>query len=197
MPFPFDAVQVLGKAVGREPVRCHRELRARAAAAAAAHRAGATTVLSLEALLRGQDRPGSAIVAEHLAALGVSPERLVLEERSRSTRDEALMARDIVQHRSIQRLLVVTSAYHVPRARRIFTEVLGESRVSVHGTMALYALADARERAWILDGEPSEATRGSEGRLERLLLGAEAAVSLLPRHTRWKLEAWVGELWRA
>jgi uncharacterized SAM-binding protein YcdF (DUF218 family) len=197
VPFPFDAVLVLGKALGREPERCHRELRARAAAAAAAHRAGAERVLSLEAQLRGQDRAGSAIVAEHLATLGVRPDRLLLEERSRSTRDEALLAREIVQRRVIRCLLVISSAYHVPRARRIFTEVLGEGRASVHGSMALYALANPQERRWILAGEPSEATMAREGRLEGALLAAESFVGLLPRHLRWGLERWAAALWRA
>lgn len=196
MPFPFRAVLVLGKAIGRDPERAHRELQARSAAAAAAHRAGAHTVLSLEARLRGQERAGSAIVAEHLVHLGVPPACLVVRESSRSTRDEAVQAAAIAVAQSLGPLLVVTSAYHVARARRIFHEVLGPAGVSVHGTMALYALANTAERAWIRQGEPSPGTLRREGRVERTLLAAESCIGCLPASLRWGVESWAGTLWR-
>ena len=196
MPFPFDAVQVLGKAIGRDPARAHRELWARAAAAAAAHRTGARRVLTLEAKLRGQQRPGSAIVAEHLASFGVPAQDIIARETSRSTRDEAVQAADLADELGLSRLLVVTSAYHVPRARRIFSDVLGEGRVSVHGTMTFCALAAPDERARILRGEPDASTMVSEGRIEQALLAAECAISLLPHDLRWRLESRAGSLWR-
>ncbi len=196
MPFPFDAVQVLGKAIGRDPARAVRELWARSAAASAACRAGADRVLSLEARLRGQDQPGSDIVAEQLAALGVPQGAMLLRQSSRSTRDEAVQAAAIASKLGLQRLLVISSAYHVPRARRIFEDVLGPRSVSVHGCMALYALANPRERRLILAGEPNARTMASEGRLERALVGAEASLSMLPGPARWRLESWAGRLWR-
>ncbi len=196
MPLPFEAVLVLGKAEGRDAERCRRELRARAAAASAAQRAGATTVLSLEARLRGQPRAGSAIVADHLAALQVPTDRVVLRETSRSTRDEAVQAAALVEQLGLGPLLVVTSAYHVPRARMIFAEVLGGRRATVHGSMGLYALANAREREWIVAGEPDTDTLRREGRIERLLLAAEATIGMLPRGLRWRLESTAGTLWR-
>jgi uncharacterized SAM-binding protein YcdF (DUF218 family) len=196
MPFPFRAVHVLGKAIGRDPARAHRELRARTAAASAALRAGATTAVNLEARLRGQERAGSAIVADYLDQLGVPAERVLLRETSRSTRDEAVQVAELMERFDLAPLLVVSSAYHVPRARKVFTQVLGHERVSVHGTMALHALANPTERAWILTGEPNARTMASEGRIERALLSAEAAVGLLPPHLRWSLESWAGTLWR-
>jgi len=196
MPLPFEAVLVLGKAVGRDAERCRRELRARAAAASAAQRAGATTVLSLEAQLRGQSRAGSAIVAEHLTALHVPSHRVVLRETSRSTRDEAVHAAAVMDELGLGPLLVVTSAYHVPRARLIFREVMGHHRATVHDSMGLYALANATERHWILRGEPNAGTLQYEGRVERLLLAAEASIGVLPRGLRWRMESWAGTLWR-
>ncbi len=196
MPFPFQAVLVLGKAMGREPQRADRELRARAAAAAASQRAGAHMVLSLEARLRGQERAGSAVVADHLSTLGVPAGRMVLREISRSTRDEALHAASVQQELGLGPLLVVTSSYHVPRARQVFGEVLGAQRATVHGTMALYSLANATERQWILAGEPSHDTLCREARVERGLQAAEASIALLPAGLRWRLESWAGFLWR-
>jgi len=196
VPVPFDAVLVLGKAVGREPPRCHRELKARAAAASAAHRAGAGTVISLEARLRGQERAGSAIVAEHLAALGVPAARVVLRQSSRSTRDEAIQGAALAEELGLRQLLVVTSAYHVPRARQIFDEVAGRDRATVHGTMGLLRFANPTERGWILDGEPCASTIRSEGRVEAGLLAAEAALGWLPSRLRWALESRAGTLWR-
>jgi uncharacterized SAM-binding protein YcdF (DUF218 family) len=196
LPFPFDAVQVLGKALGRDPARAHRELRARSAAAAAAHRLGAARVLGLEARLRGQDQAGSAVVGDYLRQLGVPAEALVLRETARSTRDEAVQVAPLLDALGVSRLLVVTSAYHVPRARAVFTEVLGSQRVSVHGTASLLPSAAPGERRWILAGEPTARTLHGEGLLERGLLTAEAAVKLLPRDARWTLESWAATLWR-
>ncbi len=196
MPFPFQAVLVLGKAVGQDAERCHAELRARAAAASAAYRAGARTVLNLEAKLRRQEQAGSDIVAEYLDALGVSASDIVLRQTSRSTRDEAVQAAALVEQLGLAPLLVITSAYHVPRARRIFEDVLGPQQVSVHGTMAPYALANPTERAWILAGEPTIGTMRRERRVERGLLAAEASLRMLPAGLRWRLESWAGTLWR-
>jgi len=196
MHLPFEAVLVLGKAEGRDAERCRRELRARAAAASAAQRAGATMVLSLEARLRGQPRAGSAIVADHLTTLQVPSERVVLRETSRSTRDEAVHAATVIDELGLGPLLVVTSAYHVPRAKHIFREVMGDRRATVHGSMGLYALGNATEREWILQGEPDADTLRHEGRVERLLLAAEASIGMLPRQVRWRMESWAGTLWR-
>ncbi len=196
MPFPFDAVLVLGKGLRRDPKRAHAELRARTAAASAALRAGATRVLSLEAQLRGQARAGSDIVAENLRFLGVHADSMVLREHSRSTRDEAVMSQKLARELGIRRLLAVTSSYHVPRTRQIFEAVHGPDKVSVHGTTALLALANPAERAWIVAGEPTARTQTEEARVEQLLLTAEASLAPLPRPLRWKLESLAGSLWR-
>lgn len=196
MSFPFDAVLVLGKALRGDPERAMRELRARAAAASAALRAGAARALSLEARMRGQERAGCEIVADILSDLGVSADRLVLAARSRSTREEAEVAAEMCDALGVCRLVAVTSSYHVLRARRVLEERLGVARVSVHGTAAFLGLADARERALILAGEPCAATLAHEGRTERCLGLAEAAVFPLPRRLRWRLEVSAGRLWR-
>jgi len=55
-----------------------------------------------------------------LTALGVAPERLVLENRSRNTEENAAFTRDLVQPQAGQTWLLVTSAFHMPRSVALF-----------------------------------------------------------------------------
>lgn len=62
----------------------------------------------------------SGPVGAFLAEAGVDPARLVLENRSRNTYENAVFTRDMVQPQPGQRWYLVTSAYHMPRAVGIF-----------------------------------------------------------------------------
>ena len=53
-------------------------------------------------------------------ALGVPPQRMTLEDRSRNTYENAVFTRDIVKPRAGERWLLVTSAAHMPRSVGIF-----------------------------------------------------------------------------
>ncbi len=68
--------------------------------------------------------PGAASSArdmgELLAWLGVPDEALWLEEESRNTYENAVFSARILQQKGIQRILLVTSALHMPRALRLF-----------------------------------------------------------------------------
>jgi uncharacterized SAM-binding protein YcdF (DUF218 family) len=55
-----------------------------------------------------------------LTALGVAPERLVLENRSRDTYENAVFTRELVQPKSGEIWLLVTSAFHMPRSMALF-----------------------------------------------------------------------------
>ena len=55
-----------------------------------------------------------------LTALGVSPERLVMESRSRNTHENALFTRALVEPRPGETWLLVTSAFHMPRSMGLF-----------------------------------------------------------------------------
>jgi len=191
---PFDGVVVLGKELRGDPDRGTRELRARAAAAAAAVRAGVPFVATLEARLRGQDRSGSALVAELLAELGVPPERVVQEDRSRSTREEARLAAEVFGRRQVRRCLVLTARYHAPRARRIFEDT--GLHVAVHAPDALWRFATEQERGWIHAGEPDAAALRLEGRRERLWGTLAALLSPLPVAARASIEVTAGGYWR-
>jgi uncharacterized SAM-binding protein YcdF (DUF218 family) len=51
-----------------------------------------------------------------LQQFGVAPDRIVLEEHSRSTAENAAFLRAMLQPKAGERWLLVTSAYHMPRA---------------------------------------------------------------------------------
>jgi uncharacterized SAM-binding protein YcdF (DUF218 family) len=55
-----------------------------------------------------------------LAAMGVDPARLVLEDRSRNTDENARFTGDIVHPEPNQVWLLVTSAWHMPRSMGLF-----------------------------------------------------------------------------
>ena len=55
-----------------------------------------------------------------LEALGVAHDRITAEEQSRNTVENAVFSRLIAQPKSGERWLLVTSAYHMPRAIAVF-----------------------------------------------------------------------------
>jgi len=68
----------------------------------------------------GSKRPLAAAMAEFMQALGVPGEALVLEARSRSTRENALYSKELA---GVGEVVLVTSDYHMWRARRVFERV--------------------------------------------------------------------------
>lgn len=69
---------------------------------------------SAEILYRGTTEAAGA--KRLFARLGIAPERLILEDRSRNTAENAAFTRDLVQPQPGERWLLVTSAFHMPRA---------------------------------------------------------------------------------
>ncbi len=58
--------------------------------------------------------------ARYLEAVGVPAERLVVENRSRTTFENATLSRALVNPRPGDRWLLVTSAWHMPRSMAVF-----------------------------------------------------------------------------
>lgn len=69
-------------------------------------------------LREGADAAGP--VSRWLMDAGIPRARLVLEDRSRNTHENAVYTHDLVKPRPGQRWLLVTSAYHIPRSVGIF-----------------------------------------------------------------------------
>jgi len=58
--------------------------------------------------------------AQVLESLGIARSRIILEDRSRNTLENAVFSKAIVQPKPGERWLLVTSAYHMPRAIGVF-----------------------------------------------------------------------------
>lgn len=76
------------------------------------------------------------VMARHLEALGVPPGAIRVEERATSTAENALFSLPMVKELGARRVVVVTSTYHVRRARLAFRRVYEPAgiEVVVHGT---------------------------------------------------------------
>jgi len=64
--------------------------------------------------------PEAKFAARLLNSLGIAPSRIILEDRSRNTLENAVFSKAIVQPKPGERWLLVTSAYHMPRAIGVF-----------------------------------------------------------------------------
>jgi uncharacterized SAM-binding protein YcdF (DUF218 family) len=62
----------------------------------------------------------AAAVADFIVGTGIAADRVVLESASRNTRENAVMTHNIVKPKPGERWLLVTSAFHMPRAMGVF-----------------------------------------------------------------------------
>ena len=70
--------------------------------------------------LLSNDAKEADYVADLFAGLGIAPSRLVTERQSRNTLENAEFSRALVSPKSGERWLMVTSAFHMPRAVGLF-----------------------------------------------------------------------------
>jgi uncharacterized SAM-binding protein YcdF (DUF218 family) len=68
------------------------------------------------------ERPEAEFAVRLLETLGVPRGRVVAEDKSRNTVENARFSREIAQPKAGERWLLVTSAYHLPRAVGIFRQ---------------------------------------------------------------------------
>jgi uncharacterized SAM-binding protein YcdF (DUF218 family) len=62
----------------------------------------------------------ASAVAEFIVGTGIAADRVILESAARNTRENATMTHDIVKPKPGERWLLVTSAFHMPRAMGVF-----------------------------------------------------------------------------
>jgi uncharacterized SAM-binding protein YcdF (DUF218 family) len=63
------------------------------------------------------------VLARQIADWGVDPSRVILEEQARNTHENALYSQRIVRERGFEKVLIVTSAFHMKRAEECFAAV--------------------------------------------------------------------------
>jgi uncharacterized SAM-binding protein YcdF (DUF218 family) len=71
----------------------------------------------------GDGTAEAPIIAGFLSGVGVDPRRILVEENSRTTFENALFSRKLVEPRAGERWLLVTSAWHMPRAVGVFRKL--------------------------------------------------------------------------
>lgn len=85
------------------------------------HLVGQPWVVSSGGPPEGRDMiPESEIMKRALVELGVPAEKIVLESKSRVTRDEAILTARMLRDMGITSCIVVTTDLHMPRALRAF-----------------------------------------------------------------------------
>lgn len=63
------------------------------------------------------------LVMRHLDELGIDPQRLITETKSRNTIENALMTKALVDPQPNETWVLVTSAFHMPRAYGMFKKI--------------------------------------------------------------------------
>jgi uncharacterized SAM-binding protein YcdF (DUF218 family) len=120
-----DAIVVLGGGMHyswlrRRDVTADDLRSSRLAAGARAWQAGRAPLVILSGGGGGRHGTEAAMMARAIGQLGVPMSSLLLEEKSRSTQDNAVNTARLSRERGIHRVLLVTSAVHMPRARLLF-----------------------------------------------------------------------------
>ncbi|MCB9792795.1 MAG: YdcF family protein [Alphaproteobacteria bacterium] len=145
---PFDAIIVAGCRVTPEG-EASVPLRARTELAVSLYEQGlAKRILFTGGV--GEHPPSEAEAAYAVAReLGVPARHLMLEERSTSTEENARNAAELLD---ADRVLLVTDAYHVVRAERVFArhlpEVVGVGSVAPLSYRAKGALREVAALGW-------------------------------------------------
>lgn len=99
----------------------------------------------------------AGVGARFLESLGVAPARIELEDRSRTTFENARLTRDLLKPAPGEYWLMVTSAYHMPRAIGAFRAV---------GFDVVPYPVDWRTRGWSAATEPFNAISGGLARTD-------------------------------
>ncbi|MBM6580293.1 YdcF family protein [Microvirga sp. BT689] len=71
----------------------------------------------------GDGAAEAPVIAEYFRSLGIDPARILVEDRSRTTAENAVYSQELAKPREGERWLLVTSAWHMPRAVGVFEKV--------------------------------------------------------------------------
>jgi uncharacterized SAM-binding protein YcdF (DUF218 family) len=104
--------------------------------------------------LTGSQGPEAEHARRFFEGFKIAPPRLRLEDRSRNTLENAVFTADLVKPRRDQRWVLVTSAFHMPRARALF-EAQGFRIIPRPGDFRTIGSQDR----WEIFGKPSDGLR--------------------------------------
>ncbi len=119
MPEAFDVAIVLGAKLRPDGSPSPALIR-RVSHAAAMHRDGLAPRLLLSGGIVGGPWSEAEAMRRLLVAGGAAPDRLLLEDRSRNTVENAVFSLRLLAGTGARRLAVVSDAWHLPRALLIF-----------------------------------------------------------------------------
>lgn len=88
--------------------------------AAALYKAGKAPMLLLSGGASEDARPEAQLMQEALQVMGVPRQSILLERVSRNTQENAQFSATLLNKHELQRILLVTSAFHMPRAVPLF-----------------------------------------------------------------------------
>lgn len=84
------------------------------------YRAGKAPMVLLSGGAHPENRPEAQQMKDLLQVMGVPPQAMLLESRSRTTYDNARYTAEILRARDIKRIILVTSGFHMRRAAAVF-----------------------------------------------------------------------------
>ncbi len=129
--------------------------------------------------LIGEGETAAAEVGEFLVAAGIERARMVLEDRSRNTIENAVMTKTLVQPKPDERWLLVTSAFHMPRSVGTFRKA---------GFAVIGWPTDYRAAGW---GDAIVPSNSLDNGLRRMDTACKEYIGLL---AYW-LRGWTDTLW--
>jgi len=177
-----DAIVVLGG--GTEPLQAPRPMVGlnsagdRVLYAAELYRQGkAPYILSSGGVLDwldSENSPASEMV-NLLKMMGVPEDVIWLQPHSRNTHEDAVYSAEILRQKGAHRILLVTSAWHMPRSYRLFQaqglEVIPaptDFQITYAGWNSLF---DPDPRAWLLDLLPSAGSLATTSNMLKEYIG--------------------------
>lgn len=118
---PAEAIVVLGAGVWPGGVLSDNSMR-RALQGILLQRKGLAPLLIFSGPPRDEGPAESEIRAKLAQDLGISPGVILTEVEARTTREEAVRSGMLLQERGLRRILLVTDAHHMVRARVLFEQ---------------------------------------------------------------------------
>lgn len=84
------------------------------------YRAGKAPLILLSGGADRNSRPEAELMHEHLELMGVSPQAMLSERKSRDTRENAVYSTILLRDKGVRSILLVTSGFHMRRAVPLF-----------------------------------------------------------------------------